>query len=109
MSNLSASSTPVCRHGGSCVRALDAEGQAEAIAAGMRGKTLGGRYSHHHLIRTYVAVGEPEKALDELELLLRVRTTSHQPGSRSTLTSLRSVATRASNDLPEETRDRSSL
>ena len=83
--------------------------KAEAIAAGMRGKTLGGRYSHHHLIRTYVAVGEPEKALDELELLLRVRTTSHQPGSRSTLTSLRSVATRASNDLPEETRDRSSL
>ena len=48
--------------------------KAEAIGEGLRGKALDGQpsYCHHQLVRIYLAVGEPEKALDELEPLLRV-------------------------------------
>jgi tetratricopeptide (TPR) repeat protein len=46
--------------------------KAEAIEEGLRGKTLGGPYARHQLVRIYLAIGEPEKALDELEPLLGV-------------------------------------
>jgi TolB-like protein len=46
--------------------------KAEAIEEGLRGKKDDDPYSRHQLVRIYLAVGEPEKALDELEPLLRV-------------------------------------
>jgi serine/threonine-protein kinase len=50
--------------------------KAEAIAAGERGVALGqgelfDRYYDHQLARIYLRVGEPEKALDQLERLLK--------------------------------------
>ena len=48
------------------------------------------------LVRIYLLVGEPERALDQLEPLLKIHTTFHPAGSRSTPTSPRSGATRAS-------------
>jgi serine/threonine-protein kinase len=50
--------------------------KAEAIAAGERGTTLGrgeffDRYYDHQLARIYLLLGEPEKALDRLEPLLK--------------------------------------
>jgi TolB-like protein/Flp pilus assembly protein TadD len=51
--------------------------KADAIAEGERGVELGreatfGPYYRHLLARTYLLVGEPEKALDQLEPLLKV-------------------------------------
>jgi len=54
--------------------------KAEAIQEGKRGVTLWpvsrdaniGPYQQHQLVRIYLLVGEPEKALDQLELLLRI-------------------------------------
>jgi TolB-like protein/tRNA A-37 threonylcarbamoyl transferase component Bud32/predicted Zn-dependent protease len=54
--------------------------KAEAVAEGERGTALmslskdavGGAYSQHQLARIYVLVGEPDKALDQLEQLLKV-------------------------------------
>jgi serine/threonine protein kinase/tetratricopeptide (TPR) repeat protein len=53
---------------------------AEAVAAGERAVSLlpisadagMGAYVQHQLVRTYLLVGEPEKALDRLEPLLRI-------------------------------------
>jgi serine/threonine-protein kinase len=51
--------------------------KSDAIAEGKRGVTLGreavfGPYYQHLLARTYLLVGEPEKALDQLEPLLKI-------------------------------------
>jgi eukaryotic-like serine/threonine-protein kinase len=54
--------------------------KAEAIQEGERGVALMpisrdallGAYVQHQLVRIYLLVGEPEKALDQLEPLLRV-------------------------------------
>jgi eukaryotic-like serine/threonine-protein kinase len=54
--------------------------KAEAIAEGERGVALvpisrdafTGAYSQHQLVRIYLLVGEPEKALDRLEPLLKI-------------------------------------
>ncbi len=54
--------------------------KAEAIAEGERGLTLlpmsrdaySAPYNQHQLVRIYILVGEPEKALDQLEPLLKV-------------------------------------
>jgi tetratricopeptide (TPR) repeat protein len=54
--------------------------KAEAIREGQRGvamrpisrDALNGPYFQHQLVRIYIMVGEPEKALDQLEPLLRV-------------------------------------
>jgi serine/threonine-protein kinase len=54
--------------------------KAEAIAEGERGLALqpisrdaySGAYNQHQLVRVYLLVGEPEKALDRLEPLLKV-------------------------------------
>ena len=54
--------------------------KAEAIEEGLRGTALsplandgfGGVYFQHQLVRIYLAVGEPQKALDQLEPLLAV-------------------------------------
>jgi serine/threonine-protein kinase len=54
--------------------------KAEAIAAGERGVALQpterdafvGAYYQHQLVRIYILVGEPDKALDRLEPLLRI-------------------------------------
>jgi eukaryotic-like serine/threonine-protein kinase len=54
--------------------------KAEAIQEGKRGVTLWpvsrdaniGAYQQHQLVRIYLLVGEPEKALDQLEPLLRI-------------------------------------
>jgi len=54
--------------------------KAEAIAEGERGIALlpvsrdafGGTYNQHQLVRIYLQVGEPEKALDRLEPLLKI-------------------------------------
>jgi serine/threonine-protein kinase len=53
---------------------------AEAIAEGQRGVALSpinrdsylGTYIQHQLVRIYLLVGEPEKALDQLEPLLKI-------------------------------------
>jgi tetratricopeptide (TPR) repeat protein len=51
---------------------------AEAEQEGRRGVELGGKdatvvpYLRHQLVRIYLATGQPEKALDELEALLKV-------------------------------------
>jgi tetratricopeptide (TPR) repeat protein len=50
--------------------------KTEAIAAGERGVSLGrgelfDRYYEHQLARIYLLVGEPEKALDPLDRLLK--------------------------------------
>jgi eukaryotic-like serine/threonine-protein kinase len=53
---------------------------AEAVSEGKRGVALlpvtkdafAGPYLQHQLARIYILVGEPEKALDQLELLLRM-------------------------------------
>jgi hypothetical protein len=52
----------------------------EAIREGQRGvallpmakDTYSGTYAQHQLVRIYVLVGEPEKALDQLEPLLKI-------------------------------------
>jgi hypothetical protein len=52
----------------------------DAIRAGLRGVSLGplsidaqsGPYFQHQLARIYILVGEPEKALDQLEPLLKI-------------------------------------
>ncbi|MFL5530556.1 MAG: protein kinase domain-containing protein [Gemmatimonadales bacterium] len=54
--------------------------KAEAIQEGERGVALlpvsrdafGGAYNQHQLVRIYLLVGEPEKALDRLEPLLKI-------------------------------------
>jgi serine/threonine-protein kinase len=54
--------------------------KAEAIAEGERGLALlpisrdaySGAYNQHQLVRIYLVVGEPEKALDQLEPLLKI-------------------------------------
>ena len=54
--------------------------KAEAIAEGERGLALlpigrdaySGAYNQHQLMRIYLLVGEPEKALDQLEPLLKI-------------------------------------
>jgi serine/threonine-protein kinase len=54
--------------------------KAEAIQEGQRGVALlpiskdayGGAYTQHQLARIYILVGEPEKALDQLEPLLKI-------------------------------------
>ena len=54
--------------------------KAEAIAEGERGVALMpvsrdafiGSYIQHQLVRIYLLVGEPEKALDQLEPLLKI-------------------------------------
>ncbi|HEX3275394.1 MAG TPA: protein kinase [Gemmatimonadales bacterium] len=54
--------------------------KAEAVAEGERGVALGpisrdahgGAYNQHQLVRIYLLVGEPDKALDQLEPLLKV-------------------------------------
>ena len=54
--------------------------KAKAIAEGERGlalvpisrDTYSGAYNQHQLVRIYLLVGEPEKALDRLEPLLRI-------------------------------------
>ena len=54
--------------------------KAEAIAKGERGVSLvpitrdafNGPYLQHQLVRIYLLVGEPDKALDQLEPLLKV-------------------------------------
>jgi eukaryotic-like serine/threonine-protein kinase len=54
--------------------------KAEAIAEGERGLALlpisrdaySGAYNQHQLVRIYLLVGEPEKALDQLEPLLKI-------------------------------------
>ena len=54
--------------------------KAEAIAEGQRGVALwpisrdafNGAYIQHQLVRIYLLVGEPEKALDQLEPLLKM-------------------------------------
>ena len=54
--------------------------KAEAIAEGERGVALlpvsrdafTGAYNQHQLVRIYLLVGEPEKALDQLEPLLKI-------------------------------------
>jgi serine/threonine-protein kinase len=54
--------------------------KAEAIAEGERGAALlpiakdafSGAYMQHQLVRIYIETGEPEKALDHLEPLLRI-------------------------------------
>jgi hypothetical protein len=54
--------------------------KAEAVAEGRRGVELApiskdgalGPYEQHQLARIYLIVGEPEKALDQLEPLLRI-------------------------------------
>ena len=54
--------------------------KAEAIAEGQRGVSLlpisrdaySGTYYQHQLVRIYLLVGEPEKALDQLEPLLKM-------------------------------------
>ena len=54
--------------------------KADAIREGERGVALlpaskdafGGAYNQHQLARIYLLVGEPEKALDQLEGLLKI-------------------------------------
>jgi tetratricopeptide (TPR) repeat protein len=54
--------------------------KAEAIREGERGVSLlpiakdaqSGPYTQHQLARIYILVGEPEKALDQLEPLLKI-------------------------------------
>ena len=54
--------------------------KSEAIRQGQRGMELmptsrnafSGPYNHHQLVRIYIVVGEPDKALDQLEALLKV-------------------------------------
>ena len=54
--------------------------KAEAVAEGERGVVLGpisqdahgGAYNQHQLVRIYLLVGEPDKALDRLEPLLKI-------------------------------------
>jgi len=54
--------------------------KTEAVAAGERGVALqpvsrdafSGAYNQHQLVRIYLLVGEPEKALDRLEPLLKI-------------------------------------
>jgi serine/threonine-protein kinase len=54
--------------------------KAEAIAEGERGVALvpisrdayNGPYTQHQFVRMYLLVGEPEKALDQLEPLLKM-------------------------------------
>jgi len=54
--------------------------KAEAIEEGKRGVALwpisrdayNGAYLQHQLVRIYLLVGEPEKALDQLEPLLKM-------------------------------------
>ncbi len=54
--------------------------KAEAIQEGERGVALlpvsrdafGGAYNQHQLVRIYLLVGEPDKALDPLEPLLKI-------------------------------------
>jgi tetratricopeptide (TPR) repeat protein len=54
--------------------------KAEAVAEGERGVALGpisrdahgGAYNQHQLVRIYLLVGQPDKALDRLEPLLKV-------------------------------------
>ena len=54
--------------------------KAEAIREGQRGMELmptsrnafTGPYNHHQLVRIYILVGEPDKAVDQLEALLKV-------------------------------------
>jgi tetratricopeptide (TPR) repeat protein len=54
--------------------------KAEAVHEGERGLTLqpvskdpwSGTYNQHQLVRIYLLVGEPEKALDQLEPLLKI-------------------------------------
>jgi tetratricopeptide (TPR) repeat protein len=54
--------------------------KAEAMRANERGLSMvppskdafSGSYNQHQLVRTYILVGEPEKALDQLEPLLRI-------------------------------------
>jgi tetratricopeptide (TPR) repeat protein len=54
--------------------------KAEAIEEGERGVALlpvsrdafAGAYTQHQLVRIYLLVGEPEKALDQLEPLLKI-------------------------------------
>jgi hypothetical protein len=54
--------------------------KAEAIAEGEKSLALmpiskdatNGAYDQHQLVRIYIMVGEPEKALDRLEPLLKV-------------------------------------
>jgi tetratricopeptide (TPR) repeat protein len=55
-------------------------GRAEAVREGKRGVALmpvsqnasDGAYNQHQLARIYILVGEPDKALDQLEPLLRI-------------------------------------
>ena len=52
----------------------------EAVQEGLRGVAIdslardavGGAYDQHQLVRIYVLVGEPDKALDQLEALLKI-------------------------------------
>jgi serine/threonine-protein kinase len=54
--------------------------KAEAVAEGERGVALGpisrdahgGAYNQHQFVRIYLLVGEPDKALDRLEPLLKI-------------------------------------
>ena len=48
------------------------EGQRAVAAAPISSDALNGPYFQHQLARIYIMVGEPEKALDQLEPLLRV-------------------------------------
>jgi tetratricopeptide (TPR) repeat protein len=79
--------------------------RAEAIREGERGVAfntkapLGHPYNDLQLAHIYLLVGEPEKALDRLEAVLKIPN-SFSPGwSRSTPPSPRSGATRASSGL----------
>ena len=76
----------------------------EAIREGERGVSLApvakdaeeGAYFQFELVRIYTLVGEPEKALDQLEPLLKIPPASRPAGSRSTPTSIRCARTRGS-------------
>ena len=78
--------------------------KAEAIQEGKRGVALWpvsrdaniGAYQQHQLVRIYLLVGEPEKALDQLEPLLRIPSWLSPGRLRIDPTSHRSGTTRVS-------------
>ncbi len=48
------------------------EGEHAVALAPVAKEALGGAYIQHQLVRIYILVGEPEKALDQLEPLLKI-------------------------------------
>ena len=89
--------------------------KAEAIAEGEQGRraaadhdqdTYLGPYIQHQLVRIYIEAGEPEKALDRLEPLLRMPYYLSPAGSGSIRRSIRCGPTRDSRSWSRARRER---